>query len=232
MLNDLFGNVLNLTSNGENVLTVEGVMICTVASIVLGILVAALYMFKSTYTKNYVITVALLPAMVQIVIMLVNGNLGAGVAVMGAFSLVRFRSLPGTAKEIGTIFLAMALGLATGMGYVGYAVVFLVIIGAAMLLLTVLGFGEKNTGERELKITIPEDLDYEHVFDDLFAEYTDSVRLIQVKTTNMGSLFELKYMIRMKANCSEKAMLDAIRCRNGNLNIACARELKNNAEVL
>ena len=232
MLNHLFENVLNLTSDGGTTLTLEGAMICTVASLILGVLVALLYMFRTDYTKNFVITLALLPAIVQIVIMLVNGRLGAGLAVMGAFSLVRFRSLPGTAKEIGSIFLSMALGLATGMGYIGYALMFLILIGAASILLDLLHFGEKKNVERELKITIPEDLDYETIFDDLFDIYTSSHRMIQVKTTNLGSMFELKYMIRMKAGASEKEFIDAIRCRNGNLNIVCAREVKNNIELL
>lgn len=231
MLDTLFGNVLNLTSDGTS-LTIEGAVVCTIASLIFGLVIAGIYMYKNNYTKNFVLTLVLLPAMVEIVIMLVNGNLGAGVAVMGAFSLVRFRSLPGTAREIGTIFLAMAIGLATGMGYIGYAAVFLLIIGIANIILVAVSFGDKKSEERELKITIPEDLDYEGVFDDLFDKYLKTVRIIQVRTTNMGSMFELKYMVQFKEDVSEKEFIDAIRCRNGNLNICCSREQLNHVEAL
>ena len=170
-------------------------------------------------------TLAILPAVVQVVIMLVNGNIGAGVAVAGAFSLVRFRSAPGTAREIGVLFLGMAIGLATGMGYVGLAVLTFVIVSAALMLLTALHLGGKPAGERILKITIPENLDYEGLFDDLFAQYTTAHTLVKVKTSNMGTLYELEYRVTLPEDCIPKAFLDALRCRNGNLNIVCGREL-------
>ena len=164
--------------------------------------------------------------------MLVNGNLGVGVAVMGAFNLVRFRSIPGSAREIGTIFMAMAIGLTTGMGYIGYGFVFLFILAIANILLTTFSFGEGSLEEKELKITIPENLDYADIFDDLFEKYAKKVSLVQVRTVNMGSMFELKYMVRMKSDVNEKEFIDAIRCRNGNLNISIGRPLVNSAEVL
>ncbi|RYD04941.1 cell dividion protein FtsZ [Desulforamulus aquiferis] len=198
-------------------------LLCTVASLFLGLGVAYIYMYRSIYTKNFVVTLALLPAMVQIVIMLVNGNIGTGIAVMGAFSLVRFRSVPGSAREISSIFLAMAVGLATGMGYLGAAAMFLMIIGAMTILLATTGFGEQKKTEKELKITIHESLDYSGIFDDLFERYTKSAELIRVKTTNMGSLYELQYHIVLTNQSTEKELLDQIRCRNGNLNIACGR---------
>lgn len=232
MFDTIFGNVLNLTSSGTTTLSLEGAIVCTIASLVFGILIALVYMVKNTYTKNFVMTLALLPAMVQIVIMLVNGNLGTGVAVMGAFSLVRFRSIPGSAREIGTIFLAMAIGLATGMGYIGYAAVFLIIIAIANLLLVFLSFGEKVTDEKELKVTIPENLDYAEIFDDLFEKYTKKSELELVKTTNMGSMFELRYLVTFKEGMNEKEFIDAIRCRNGNLNISCGRVQNNRVDVL
>jgi uncharacterized membrane protein YhiD involved in acid resistance len=188
-------------------------------------------MYKSSYSKGFVVTLALLPAVVQIVIMLVNGNLGTGVAVMGAFSLIRFRSAPGGAKEIGSIFLAMALGLATGMGYIAVAVIFLVLYSAVNLLLNSLKFGERSRFEKELKITIPESLDYNGIFDDLFGEYTEKAELIRVKTTNMGSLYELTYSIVMPAAAREKEFIDKLRCRNGNLNIICGRVPMNKDEL-
>ena len=197
----------------EGVITPSGLLICTLASLILGLLSAVLYMFRNTYTKGFVTALVLLPAIVQMVITLVNGNLGTGVAVMGAFSLVRFRSAPGGAREICAIFLAMALGLATGMGY----------IGLAQVLLTITSFGECSAGEKELKITIPESLDYNGVFDDLFGIYTRSCELVRVRTTNMGSLYELQYHITLRDQAEEKEFIDALRCRNGNLGITCGR---------
>ena len=164
---------------------------CMAVSLALGFGIAFLCMYKTRYTQSFVVTLAIIPAVVQMVIMLVNGNIGAGVAVAGAFSLVRFRSAPGSAREIGMIFLAMAIGLATGMGYVVLAVLFFVVMAAFVLALSTLRFGAGNEQERELKITIPENLDYEGLFDDLFETYTRSARLERVKTSNMGTLYEL-----------------------------------------
>ena len=174
-------------------------------------------MYRSRTTQSFAVTLAILPAVVQLVIMLVNGDLGAGIAVAGAFSLVRFRSAPGTAKEIGALFLAMALGLATGMGYVWLAVL-------AFAVLAAVNFGSPKASERVLKITIPENLDYEGLFDDLFAQYTLSHTLTRVKTSNMGTLYELEYHITLPGETVPKAFLDDLRCRNGNLNITCGRE--------
>lgn len=182
-------------------------------------------MFKTTYTQSFAITLAILPAVVQIIIMLVNGNIGAGIAVAGTFSLVRFRSVPGSAKEISTIFLAMAIGLATGMGYVVLAAVFFLLIAVVILLLTVLNFGHQNNSERKLKITIPENLDYDGLFDDLFEKYTKRHSLDMVKTTNMGTLYELQYHITLIDAQMPKEFMDEIRCRNGNLNIVCSKEI-------
>lgn len=217
MLDILFASVISTTVNWQ------AIILCTLSSLILGAAAAAIYCYKNTYTKSFVVTLALLPAMVQIVIMLVNGNLGAGVAVMGAFSLVRFRSVPGSAREIGSLFFAMALGLATGMGYLGYAVLFLLMIGIANILLYSTSFAAPKLIDRELKITIPESLDYEGVFDDLFDKYTTRHELLHVKTSNMGSLYELCYLVRLKDTGINKNFLDEIRCRNGNLNITCGR---------
>lgn len=221
-----------ITTNSTGAMTIQSVLICTMVSIVLGLGVALIYMYKNEYSSNFVFTLALLPAMVQIVIMMVNGNLGAGVAVMGAFSLVRFRSVAGSSKEISSIFFSMALGLATGMGYIGYAVIFFVIIGGMMFLLTHIGFGNKKASDKELKITIPESLDYNGIFDDLFEKYTTKAELMRVRTTNMGSLYELQYSIKLNSQSQEKEFIDALRCRNGNLNIICGRTPKNPKEEL
>lgn len=210
-------------------ITLPAFLICTAVSLVLGIATALISMYRTKCSQSFAVTLAVLPAIVQIVIMLVNGNVGAGVAVAGAFSLVRFRSVPGTAREIGVIFLAMALGLATGMGYVMLAAVFFVIIAAVLFLLTKLGFGTRRTDERLLRITIPENLDYDGLFDDLFATYTTAHTLERVKTANMGTLYELQYCVTLCDAQVPKAFLDAMRCRNGNLNITCSRELTGEA---
>lgn len=206
-------------------ITVSSFLICTAVSLLLGLGCAALYMYKNKYSQSYTLALAMLPAIVQIVIMLVNGNIGAGVAVAGAFSLVRFRSASGSAREIATIFLAMALGLATGMGYIVLAAAFFVVMGAFALILTGAKFGAGMDAERQLKITIPESLDYDGLFDDLFERFTTSHSLERVKTTNMGTLYELEYKIILRDEPSTKAFLDELRTRNGNLNIICGRPI-------
>ncbi len=202
--------------------TVSGFLICVGVSLVLGIIIAGLYMFRNTYTESFVITLSLLPAIVAVIIMLVNGNIGAGIAVMGTFSLVRFRSAPGTAKEITSIFLGMAVGLAMGMGYIGVAVLVTVIIGVVNVLLEALKFGEKKDVSRVVRITIPESLDYTTIFNEVFETYAKSWKLIQVKSTNMGSLFKLEYRVVLKDEQEEKKFIDDLRCRNGNLEILCS----------
>jgi len=214
--------VLNSIITGTEI-TASAFFICTAVSLVLGLGAAALSMYKSKYSQSFVVTLAMLPAMVQLIIMLVNGNIGAGVAVAGAFGLIRFRSAPGSAKEIGMVFLATAIGLATGMGYVAIAAAFFAVMAAFALLLTAIGFGAGAADERELKITIPENLDYDGLFDDLFQKYTRSAELQRVKTTNMGTLYELAYKIILKDSGDTKAFLDELRTRNGNLTITCGK---------
>lgn len=226
MLNTFFGSVLGGTVSWQ------GFLLCTAVSLLLGAGIAAVYMVKSRFTKSFVVTLALLPAIVQAVIMLVNGNLGTGVAVMGAFSLIRFRSVPGSAREIGSIFLAMAVGLATGMGYLGIALLLTAVLLGALLLYTYTRFGESRRDVKELKVTIPESLDYTGAFDDLFATYTTQYELIRVKTTNMGSMYQLLYQIELRDRGQEKELLDAIRCRNGNLDILCGRPQSDGREEL
>lgn len=217
----MLNSVLNETAGAG--ITMTQLLLCTFVSLGLGLILALIHTYKNTYTKNFVLTLALLPAVVQAVIMIVNGNLGTGVAVMGAFGLVRFRSVPGNAREICSVFLAMAVGLAAGMGYLGIAAVLLLLVGAAAILLVSLPIGQEPLRRKELKITIPENLDYTGIFDDIFLKYTAKSELIRVKTVNMGSLYELCYHIQLKAEENEKTMLDAIRCRNGNLTIVCGR---------
>lgn len=222
----MLDSVLNQTS-----LSISSVLLCMVASIMLGIIVSLIYMYHSQYSKNFVITLTLLPMIVSVVIMMVNGNLGTSVAVLGTFSLIRFRSVPGGSKEITSIFFAMAIGLATGMGFVTFAVIITVMVGVVSILLNKFKFGEMKVNEKDLKITIPESLDYTQVFDDLFEKFTNKVFLERVKTTNMGSMYELTYKIVMKVELNEKEFIDELRCRNGNLSISLSRPLVNKEEL-
>ena len=201
-------------------LTASNFLLSFAISLALGFVIAGLYMFRSHYSKSFVMTLVMLPAVVQVVILLVNGNLGVGVAVAGTFSLVRFRSVPGTAREITSIFLAMAVGLAAGMGYLGIAVLLVVVLGAVSMILTITSFGDQRN-RKDLRITIPESLNYTDVFDDILKSYAKNWEMVQVKTTNMGSLYKLTYQIEMKDTSEEKKMIDELRCCNGNLEISC-----------
>lgn len=216
----LFASVLGTTESAMTTVTASGFMWCTIASIVLGLAAACIYMYRHNYSKNFVITLALLPVIVQMVITLVNGNLGAGVAVMGVFSLVRFRSIAGTAKDIGSVFLAMAIGLATGMGYIGVAAILTVIVGIFNVVYVATPFGQQREAAKQLKITVPEDLEFEGAFDEVLANYTQNFELRNVQTTNMGSLYQLDYRVQMKESGLEKRMIDELRCLNGNLKIS------------
>lgn len=196
------------------------------AALVIGFMIALVHMYKSRYTKSFVVTLAVLPAVVAMVIMMVNGSIGAGIAVAGTFSLVRFRSAPGTAKEIAAVFLAMAAGLACGMGFLLYALLFVAIVLTAILLYSLSKFGSQSSKARTMTVTIPEILDYTEVFDDLFEKYTDECKLTEMKTSNMGSLFKLTYKLKLKTENIEKVFIDEIRCRNGNLEIIIHRPIE------
>lgn len=220
-------------SDTVSVIAVSDFLLCIAAAIIIGLLLTAVYMYKSRYTKSFVTTLALLPAVVSVVIMMVNGNVGTGVAVAGTFSLVRFRSVPGTAKEIGALFLAMGTGLVVGMGYIAYAFLFAIVLGLATLVYNQLDFGLSKKGQlyKTLHITIPEDLNYSDVFDEVFLDYTSSYELVQVKTTNMGSLFRLTYNLTLTQKGIEKEFIDKLRCRNGNLEIIVNKQETNLGEL-
>lgn len=224
MIENLFNGVFSDSSTNQ--LLISDFLLCLIFSLLVGALISVTYMYKTRYTKSFVVTLALLPAVVCVVIMLVNGNVGTGVAVAGAFSLVRFRSVPGTAKEICTIFLAMGAGLIAGMGYLGYSLVFTFVLYFAFFIYNNLSFGEKKNFEKykTLTITIPEDLNYTNIFDDIFEDYTLSHQLIKVKSTNMGSMFKLTYNIVLTDILKEKEMIDKIRCKNGNLEIVVSQQ--------
>lgn len=231
MLDTIFRGLFD--SDLTTVIDVTEFLLCLGCSLLLGLILALVYMYRTRYTKSFVVALALLPAVVCVVIMLVNGNVGTGVAVAGAFSLVRFRSVPGTAKEICTLFLAMGAGLIVGMGYLAFAILFTVILCVVFLVYNRVDFGAaKNAAAyKTITITIPENLDYTGVFDDIFEEYTVSHDLVHVKTTNMGSLFRLTYHVTMRDAANEKKMIDLLRCRNGNLEIAVSRQESTVAEL-
>ena len=230
MLNYTFTGLYNATVG----ITLQAFLICIAAALVLGAVMALVYCFRTTHSTSFVVTLALLPATVAVVIMMVNGNLGAGVAVAGAFSLVRFRSTPGTAKEIGAIFASMAVGLACGMGYPFFGLLFAAIFCAASLLYALIGFGGRRNAvmHRILRITVPEDLDYPTVFDDLLEKYTSEAKLTDVKTTNLGSLNRLTYDVTMRKAGTEKQFIDELRCRNGNLEISMSIRPADSREIL
>ncbi len=201
-------------------------MLCVGCAILCGLILTACYIFRTRHTRSFAATLAMLPAVVAVVIMVVNGNLGAGVAVAGAFSLVRFRSVPGTAREIGALFMAMGAGLVAGMGYFGYALVISVLFGAISIAYNFISahLVKKTPRYKTIRITIPEDLDYTDVFDPILKKYTANYELIQVKTTNLGSLFRITYQITLKSGANEKDMIDELRIRNGNLEISISNQ--------
>ncbi|MBQ8831792.1 MAG: DUF4956 domain-containing protein [Oscillospiraceae bacterium] len=224
MLENLFKGIFD--TEMTTVISVKHFLLCVLIALIVGVMLSLGFMYKSKYTKSFILTLMLLPAVVCVVIMMVNGNVGAGVAVAGAFSLVRFRSVPGTAKEITMLFLAMGAGLMCGMGYLAYSLLFTLIMLVLTIIINITGFGTKENNHlyKTLNITIPEDLNYTEVFDDIFNEYTSTVELVRVKTTNMGSLFKLTYDVTLKAGKNEKEMIDKLRCRNGNLEISVSRQ--------
>lgn len=205
-------------------MTLSAFLMCLFSALILGVLTALVFSFRSKHSNSLMLALALLPPIVTLVIMMVNGNIGAGLAVAGTFSLVRFRSAPGTAREICGLFMSTAIGISCGMGFIGIAAVFYLVMAAFLLLLTFFRFGEAASSQRQLKITIPENLDYDGLFDDIFDKYTSHHELVKVKTSNMGTLYELTYSINLKTSDVSKQFIDDIRCRNGNLNIVCGRE--------
>ena len=211
--------------------TLNEFIVCAAASLIFGLVISLVYMYKNTYTKSIAISLVLLPMIVQLVIMMINGSIGIGIAVAGAFSLIRFRSVPGSARDISSIFTAMAVGLATASGYILVAAVFIAIVSIISILLVRFKFGDIKKGVQELKITIPENLDYIGIFDDLFEKYLTSWELARVNTTNMGSLYQLRYMITMKDVSTQKNFMDELRIRNGNLDIMCGRLSAERAEL-
>ncbi len=218
------------TGTDASGISAKGAVVCIGVSIALGFLISIIYMLserKKRYSPHFAFTLVILPAVVCSVIMLVGSDIAKAVSLGGVFALVRFRSVPGNSKDIASVFYCMSVGLAAGMGYVIFAVVFAVVIGLLYLALTLLRYGEKKGNIKELKITIPENLNFQGAFDDLFDEYSNGATLERIKTTNLGTLYELTYSIDMKENINEKQFMDSIRCRNGNLNIILCKASEN-----
>lgn len=216
----MFNTIFTAVSDGSISIAQAAIAIGT--SFIIGFIIAAVYMFmckKEGYQKNFIIGLAMLPAVVAVVILLVGSNVARAFSMAGAFALVRFRSAPGSAKDISIVFFTMAAGLACGLGYVTFAAVFTVVMLLVLIGATLMGFGDRMADRKQLKITIPENLNYSSVFDDIFDKYTSEYRLERVKTANMGTMFELTYDVRLKDNDKEKQFIDELRVRNGNLNI-------------
>lgn len=218
----MFKSILN-TAAEAGTLSLRTAGVCLGAAFIMGVIIACVYYFsvKGKTTRGFIGTLILIPVLVQTIIMLVNGNLGTGVAILGAFSLIRFRSIPGNSRDISSIFFTMVVGLACGMGYITYAAVITLFTCLVMFLMNCTPWRTKGEREKSLRITIHEDLDYTDVFDDIFQTYLKSWERTLVKTTNMGSMYQLFYQIQFKDPKEEKAFIDEIRCRNGNLNIQC-----------
>ena len=214
----------SIFSEAVATISTESCLISMGVAIIVGVVIALAHKFTTKTTNNFLITVAILPLLAQIVIILINGNLGTSLAVAGAFTLVRFRSMQGNSKEIITIFWAMAMGLALGMGYVVFTVVATLVVAVLVLIYNKIAIKLENGSNRKLKVVIPENLDYNEVFDDIFEKYTEKVELNKVKTTNMGSTFELSYAVVVKKGINEKHFLDAIRTRNANMLVMLERE--------
>lgn len=215
--------------NAINVKTAEGYFICLIFALVCGIIAALTSSFRNKTSKSFIIALILLPVIVETVIVMVNGNVGTGVAVMGAFSLVRFRSVPGKAKDIAAIFLAMTAGLTCATGYVAMAILFTLIVGAVTVIASIIFIKDHNA--MELRITVPESLNFYGEFDDIFKKYTKSYRLVKVKTSNMGSLYKLFYKIDLKDKNTTKDFIDELRCRNGNLEISINEQIEGIEEL-
>ena len=213
MFNSIIGDSLTITS----------ACICFISALVLGVFISFIHMKTTKYSKNFIVSLSVMPLIVSMIIIMVNGNLGTSVAIVGAFSLIRFRSIPGNSKEIVSVFLAMSVGLAIGMGQVLFASLGTITIGLVLLLLSMSKFGTEATKFKTLDILIPEDLDYDTVFDKVLTKYTNQFEIIKVKTSNMGSLYELKYKMEMKKDVKEKEFIDKLRVLNGNLKISISK---------
>jgi len=217
--------MLSSILNGD--ITLTKIIIIFLSSIILGLIIALTHKITSKYTKNFLISLTIIPLMVSAIILAVNGSLGTGIAVAGAFSLIRFRSVPGTSKEILSILTSMTLGLVLGTGYIFYGIIITIVFALMVLLFSKIKLFDNNDN-KILKILVPENLDYSDIFNDEFKKYLESYEINQVKTTNMGSLFEITYLVNLKKNINEKEFIDKLRIKNGNLKINLSKPLEEN----
>ena len=212
----MFNTIFDSTASG---LDIGRMLICAGVGILLGAVIAFVHKLTTRCSKDFLVTLATLPILVAVVMIMINGSLGTSIAILGAFSLIRFRSMPGSAKELLSVFFAMAIGLALGMGHILFATVFTIIVALLLIIYNKISIFNGGKTEQILKITIPEDLDYTNVFKDEFDKFTSSHRLIKAKTINMGSLYKISYYVTLKGNANEKEFLDAIRVKNCNLQV-------------
>ena len=211
--------MFNSIFDASTTLDIKSILICSAVALALGLVIAFTHLKTSQTSKNFLITLTILPLLVEVVMLMVNGSLGTSVAVLGAFSLIRFRSIAGNSKEITSVFFAMAIGLALGMGHILFATFITALTVIVVLVLSKTNIFNFRTQPQVLEITVPEDLDYTAVFDDIFQKYTTSVDLIESKTTNMGSLYQLTYHVMLKPETNEKEFIDAVRVKNSNLKV-------------
>ena len=221
----MFDTIFQSDSTGSVVtVTMQNAILSILVALALGLVISITYMKTSkVYSKNFASSLIVIPALISVVITLINGNQAASLATIGAFTLIRFRSIQGTSKDLAYILFTVTLGLSTGMGYIPFAIVLTAIVCVILIALSLIKYGQPKTEMKDLRITIPENLDYSGVFDDIFSEYTTFAELMRVKTTNLGSMYELQYNIVIRDPKLEKNMIDAIRTRNGNLNIVCGK---------
>ena len=222
-------NILSSIFTGS--LTLGQFLLAVGASMILGFILALVFMFRNTYTKSFITALVLIPAIETVVIMLVNDNLGVGLSVAGSFALIRFRSVKGNAKELTAVFLAMTIGIICGTGYVTIAAIFTALLCLVMFLLTVTGFGKISENDRYLKITIPESLNYDEVFESVLNKYCSNWELESIKTLTLGSLFRIEYKVTLNDASKTKKMIDEIRTKNGNLEIMCSKPATNRDEL-
>ncbi len=204
-------------------LSVGKTLFIVLSALLLGFIISQAYIIthkKEGFSPSFTVTLIMLPAIISIIILLIGDNIARAFSLAGAFSLIRFRSAPGDPKDIAYVFFTLAVGLACGMGYVGYGTIFAVILCSVMVLLQNINYGLPKNTPMVLKITVPENLHYEGLFDDIFDKYTLSWHTNRVKTSDFGTLFNLTFKIELKKDCSQKMFLDELRCRNGNLDIA------------
>lgn len=212
-----------ISSTDGQSFTLANTLIVLAASIILGLILSLVYMYtnkKKGYVPSFIVTLLMLPVIISIIILLVGNNVARAFSLAGAFSIIRFRSNPGDPKDLSYVFSTLAVGLACGMGYVGYAAIFTVVLSLLLIVVQKIGYGEAKTKSMKLKILVPENLNYEEVFDDILDEYTVNWKLEAVKTKEFGALFQVVYQIQMKPLVNGKDFIDKLRTRNGNLEVA------------